>query len=402
MLFKRQLAEMKKRLDELYDAQIRQRRMLADILYNLDEENMPVIKEIIERYKSESADSIASVKASADENGARISALAGVQREHTDSIAKIEQEASEDRASITLAVERSNAALDTASEAKNDAKNGASIILAVNSDSSGARISADKIVFEGVAAFVRPEQLDGTDGVEQTTIDAGNIKTGKLSAEHIDAEGLSVGSASGGSWTMKKDRLTFNGPLSEDAWIGFDGIFFSANGASMLEIDRKKLSSSIRSANAFVSLAPQSISVGVGEDNEVLGVSRGGGELCGVWSYGGSELATKADIEALRDEFGTYGGEEPVEQVDTPTISPPDSVYMFENVTISCSTPGALICYTVSMENSGESWSGEGSYPSVDVKAYTDGVDVMHVSAYATKEGMLDSDTVTASIVVNA
>ena len=41
MFYKKQLSEMKKRLDELYDTQIRQRRMLADILYNLDEENMP-------------------------------------------------------------------------------------------------------------------------------------------------------------------------------------------------------------------------------------------------------------------------------------------------------------------------------------------------------------------------
>ena len=170
MLYKKQLSEMKKRLDELYDAQIRQRRMLTDILYNLDEENMPAIKAIIERYRSEGGESVAALKVQADQNSASISALARVQYEHSESIARIDSEASEDRASISLAVERSASALDTAEQAKEAATVGASIILSVNADGSDAKISADKILLEGVTSFVRPEQLDGSEVMRKMQI----------------------------------------------------------------------------------------------------------------------------------------------------------------------------------------------------------------------------------------
>ena len=435
MLYKKQLSEMKKRLDELYDAQIRQRRMLTDILYNLDEENMPAIKAIIERYRSEGGESVAALKVQADQNSASISALARVQYEHSESIARIDSEASEDRASISLAVEHSESALEAASEAERAAKDGASIILAVNGDGSGAKISADKIFLEGVTSFVRPEQLDGSDGVEQTTIDGGNIKTGKISAQLIDAEGLSVGDDVDGTWTMEKDRLVFNGPLSENAWIGFSGLYYSANGACLLEIDRSTLSSAIRSRNAWIQLSSQGISAGTGENSEKLNIGASGGELSGAWYYGSSELATKSDIEglsadieglsadieglsadieylsaeleALRAEL--EGGsqpsepeepEEPTESVAAPTFSPSDSVVMYDDVAISCSTPGSIIHYTVSMEYSGETWSGEGYSPTVYVTAYADGIEIMHITAYATKSGMEDSETVSQTIHV--
>ncbi|MBR2454405.1 MAG: hypothetical protein IKB35_05320, partial [Clostridia bacterium] len=379
MLYKKQLSEMKKRLDELYDAQIRQRRMLTDILYNLDEENMPAIKAIIERYRSEGGESVAALKVQADQNSASISALARVQYEHSESIARIDSEASEDRASISLAVERSASALDTAEQAKEAATDGASIILSVNADGSDAKISADKILLEGVTSFVRPEQLDGSDGVEQTTIDGGNIKTGKISAQLIDAEGLSVGDDVDGAWTMEKDRLVFNGPLSENAWIGFSGFYYSANGACLLEIDRSTLSSAIRSRNAWIQLSSQGISAGTGENSEKLNIGASGGELSGAWYYGSSELATKSDIEDLSAEIEALraeleGGsqpsepeepEEPTESVAAPTFSPSDSVVMYDDVAISCSTPGSIIHYTVSMEYSGETWSGEGYSPTV-------------------------------------
>jgi len=421
MLYKKQLSEMKKRLDELYDAQIRQRRMLTDILYNLDEENMPAIKAIIERYRSEGGESVAALKVQADQNSASISALARVQYEHSESIARIDSEASEDRASISLAVERSASALDTAEQAKEAATDGASIILSVNADGSDAKISADKILLEGVTSFVRPEQLDGSDGVEQTTIDGGNIKTGKISAQLIDAEGLSVGDDVDGAWTMEKDRLVFNGPLSENAWIGFSGLYYSANGAALLEIDRNKLTASLRSPNAFIDVTGQGISVGTGENSEKLNIGASGGELSGAWYYGSSELATKSDIEdlsadieylsaeieALRAELedGSQPSEpeepeEPTERVAAPTISPSDSVVMYDDVAISCSTSGSIIHYTVSMEYSGETWSGEGYSPTVYVTAYADGIEIMHITAYATKSGMEDSETVSQTIHV--
>ena len=414
MLYKKQLSEMKKRLDELYDAQIRQRRMLTDILYNLDEENMPAIKAIIERYRSEGGESVAALKVQADQNSASISALARVQYEHSESIARIDSEASEDRASISLAVERSASALDTAEQAKEAATDGASIILSVNADGSDAKISADKILLEGVTSFVRPEQLDGSDGVEQTTIDGGNIKTGKISAELIDAEGLSVGDDVDGAWTMEKDRLVFNGPLSENAWIGFSGLYYSANGACLLEIDRSTLSSAIRSRNAWIQLSSQGISAGTGENSEKLNIGASGGELSGAWYYGSSELATKSDIEGLSAELEALraeleGGsqpsepeepEEPTERVAAPTISPSDSVVMYDDVAISCSTSGSIIHYTVSMEYSGETWSGEGYSPTVYVTAYADGIEIMHITAYATKSGMENSETVSQTIHV--
>lgn len=402
MLFKKQIAELERRLDELYDAQIRQRRMLADILYNLDEENMPAIKEIIERYKTESGENVASLKAQADSNSAAITALSRVQYEHSESIARIDAEALSDRASISLAVEHSDAALDSANDAKAAATNGASIILAVNSDGSGAQISADKIFLNGVTCFLRPEQLDGTEGVQQTVIDGGNIKTGKISAENIDADGLSVGGGLDGTWTMEKERLLFSGPAAEISWIGFDGLYYSANGATLLEIDRGSLTSALRSRNAWIVLNGQSISAGTGEGSEKLSINNIGGELSGRWTYGSSEIATIADINALREEFGSmYEPEEPVYQVETPVISPSDRVEMYGKVKISCATSGAIIHYSIRME-SGESWSGTGAAPYVNVTAYTDGVDVMHVSAYATKSGMIDSDTAQATINVEA
>ena len=52
---------LKRKVEELYDAQVRQRRLLADLLYNLDEENMPAVKEIISRYRMENGEAIAAI-----------------------------------------------------------------------------------------------------------------------------------------------------------------------------------------------------------------------------------------------------------------------------------------------------------------------------------------------------
>ncbi len=91
---------LQRSIDELYDNQVRQRRMLADLLYNLDEENMPAVKALIERYKTEDGEAIAALTLKADKNHAAIESIAAVQTEHGDCIASIEQTASDNTASI--------------------------------------------------------------------------------------------------------------------------------------------------------------------------------------------------------------------------------------------------------------------------------------------------------------
>ena len=91
----KRLLSIQRSIEELYDNQVRQRRMLSDLLYNLDWDNMPAVKEMIERYKSENREAIASIRMSADENYAAIESLAAVQTEQGISLAAITQTATE-------------------------------------------------------------------------------------------------------------------------------------------------------------------------------------------------------------------------------------------------------------------------------------------------------------------
>ncbi|MBQ2733127.1 MAG: hypothetical protein IJF74_03135 [Clostridia bacterium] len=88
------LLALQRSIEELYDNQVRQRRMLADLLYNLDEENMPGVKALIERYKAEDGEAIAALKVSSDQNFAAIESLAAVQSDQQESIAGVKQTAS--------------------------------------------------------------------------------------------------------------------------------------------------------------------------------------------------------------------------------------------------------------------------------------------------------------------
>ncbi|MBQ5649230.1 MAG: hypothetical protein IIV03_03725, partial [Clostridia bacterium] len=168
----KRLFSIQRSIEELYDNQVRQRRMLSDLLYNLDWDNMPAVKEMIERYKSENGEAIASIRMSADENYAAIESLAAVQTEQGISLAAITQTATELGAEVVIAAE-------AASEANGKVSNGAYIIARVNEDGSGVKISADKVAIEGFVTF---ESLQAPG---ETTINGANIETGTLAADKI-------------------------------------------------------------------------------------------------------------------------------------------------------------------------------------------------------------------------
>ncbi|MBQ5809033.1 MAG: hypothetical protein IIW21_04680 [Clostridia bacterium] len=168
----KRLLSIQRSIEELYDNQVRQRRMLSDLLYNLDWDNMPAVKEMIERYKSENGEAIASIRMSADENYAAIESLAAVQTEQGISLAAITQTATELGAEVVIAAE-------AASEANGKVSNGAYIIARVNEDGSGVKISADKVAIEGFVTF---ESLQAPG---ETTINGANIETGTLAADKI-------------------------------------------------------------------------------------------------------------------------------------------------------------------------------------------------------------------------
>lgn len=96
-----ELERLRRRLDEISDREIRQRRLLGDLLYNLDTENMPAVKKLIEQYRTASGESLASVSTMLDETGARVSALAERQSATESAVARAEAAVSDHEASIT-------------------------------------------------------------------------------------------------------------------------------------------------------------------------------------------------------------------------------------------------------------------------------------------------------------
>ena len=100
-------------------------------------------------------------------------------------MATIEQKADEDGASIAQVVE---------AVGKDGEVSAASILTAINKQSgeSIVNLNADKINFEGFTTFLRPSDV-GEGGT--TSIDGGNIKTGIISADRIDADNLKVKAA---------------------------------------------------------------------------------------------------------------------------------------------------------------------------------------------------------------
>ena len=86
--------------------------------------------------------------------------------------------------------------------------------------------------------------------------------------------------------------------------------------------------------------------------------------------------------------------ETPMETVATPTFTPAAGTYTEEiSVTIACATQGATIYYTL-----------DGNNPTANSAVYTEAIalsETTTVKAFATKEGMNDSDIATAAYTIN-
>lgn len=160
--------------------------------------------------------------------------------------AEIVQTVNDQGAQIALAVSR-------ADEASEKATNGASIVAAINENNeSSVKIKADKLNFQGVAEFVRPEQLDGSSDVEQTVIDGGNIRTNSINADRITTGGRgAVGTVLGNNLmfnanAVKYDNVSgryifFVDPALYNVFIGVNGgtdaqtLLLHAQGGAVME-----------------------------------------------------------------------------------------------------------------------------------------------------------------------
>ncbi len=349
----RRILVLQRSIEELYDHQVRQRRMLADILYNLDEENMPAVKELIERYKAEDGEAIAalrvaagenyaaieslaavqteqgervaSVKQQAEKNSASIESLAAVQTEQGDSIASISQQADALGAEVTVAVERAGSAENAASAAEsaaNDASekvaNGAYIIARVNEDGSLVKIKADKLELSGYATFNSLKTAGATE------IDGANLKTGTVTADRIALN------ANGQINLDKLGTLSFFDPsgatgeirMSENEYgrgeiaVNADGtVLFGAGSASLMLLDTGSGSTEMsvysdyfrmngeRGISGTYSLGGGSITV---ENGIVVGISEGSGGDSGGGGDEGGEITLDAPIIWLDGESASF------------------------------------------------------------------------------------------------
>ncbi len=391
------ISSLRRRVDELYDAQVRQRRMLDDVLYNLDEENMPAVKEIIERYRTESKEAVASLSIAADENGAAISALvqhqresdvaiaaieatadengaavkqlASLQTEQGESIAGIEAKVDERSAEILLAAERAEEtasnAQSTANDAKENSSNGAYIIARINDDGSVVKIRADKLELSGYATFASLEN-EG-----ETAINGANLKTGTVDAEVLKTGGRSqTGTALG------------------------NNLMFNAGAEKYYDAEARYL--------FFVDPALYNVFIGVegGADAKILRIHAEGNGLFD--SYGGerlylgsiapgNELVTRSEVEDMISA-ALEGGDVPV-TIYAPKISPSSGDYaMPVTVEITNYNSTGEVYYTVSGAG-----SADGTYLYTGPFDIYDSVeDAVTVSAYCrTDNGDSEESSVT-------
>lgn len=132
------------------------------------------------------------------------------------------------------------------------------------------------------------------------------------------------------------------------------------------------------------------------------------GELIGSLQKGETELVVEGDYQyfGLRSHDGALylpeiqvtweTGGEVLERVEAPTFSVAGGLYTeATNVTISCATAGATIHYAVNGEAEQTGAAGESVVvPLADNGTYT-------ITAYATAEGMRDSETAEATYTIN-
>jgi len=108
--------------------------------------------------------------------------------------------------------------------------------------------------------------------------------------------------------------------------------------------------------------------------------------------YWQSNNQTQQIAPRSADDFEEVVG--PTEQVATPTFSPVEGTYTeAQNVTISTTTEGATIYYTL-----------DGTTPTTSSNVYSTAIAIEEtttVKAYAVKEGMIDSEVATAEYTIN-
>lgn len=203
-----ELAALKRKIVRLEDEAVRSRRYLSDLLCNLDGENMPAVKEYIDKADGENARATAAVRQTAAETGAAVALLAERQTASEAAAASVEARVDDNGARIALLVEKNAAGY---------AVRGAEIVAAVNAAGSSVRIAAEKIDLDGVTTFARTASLAGG----TTVIDGACIRTGTLSAGALRTGG------SGTTGTALASNLVFNADVLTAAEFHNRGIYFA-------------------------------------------------------------------------------------------------------------------------------------------------------------------------------
>lgn len=133
-------AEVRKTLKSIEDNEIKSARRLQDLLYNLDDDNVPTITVIREDVK-ENNTSLTSIKQTVDGQEARIESIAKKADDASESVASIKQTVYGQESRIDLVVASSGNG--------NNVVRADIIMKAINNDTSSIKIKADKIQLEG-------------------------------------------------------------------------------------------------------------------------------------------------------------------------------------------------------------------------------------------------------------
>lgn len=319
-------AQLKEKFDQLEkeylgvrDELVKLRRTYEDQIYNLDTSNMPSVKKLF----VETEKGLAQLTIRVDDNSAAVESIAAVQTEQAESIASVSQQADEASAQVAIAVEHANSANENVS-------NGAYIIARVNADGSSIRISADKLELDGYATF------SDLEGEGQTVINGANIKTGTL---YVDAIEVSPNNASG--INFNKQTLFPNGIFFGDdvaSWHLLESYIkaVTEGGVKVLKINASQSLDLSAGSGAVAGIRMYRGNIG---GQSVFFCSPSGGSVAGYWTYNGSEIATKADLEALKNEIDGGSGD-PCATGHTPEYFSNDDA---ASHTVKCSVCGKVL-----------------------------------------------------------
>lgn len=258
-----ELERLRRRLDEMADREVRRQRMLGDLLYNLDTENMPAVKKLIEQYRTESGESVAAVSAAVSETGASVSALAERQTAVESTAARAEAAATDNAASILNLASRTGqtesglAALSLRTEENETA------ITALAQQENGTQESIAAL--ESRADDAQAEIYAFADWMDYAQGEISSIASLELVAEEanakaslfatlsngsVEADGAAILAAvngDGSSIKLSADKIDFNGVgsfvKSEDLAAGSTTINGGCIEAHSLSVDALSLDS---------------------------------------------------------------------------------------------------------------------------------------------------------------